>query len=297
MTKVHVFGDTGGHALQLFASLAEIGVDLETCEIPEGTAIVHLGDLIHRGPSSNTIVSKVDLLMERNPGQWLQVLGNHEFQHIEDGIDFWRCNCSQDTAWTIERWYEEETARIAWALEGVLPQKWTQGNRPTGQEELISSFLATHGGLTYPIWKQIGRPLHARDAAAALQANRSWYGDSVGEAMGANVFGVVGPVWAQAAVDTHSYWEMASRDGAKLPFGQLIGHSAPYDFERKLWYGTTSRIFRENAKVDQENRRTVSFVAGSAIICMDPGYGKELNPKLNPTQPYLSFEIEGDIHV
>ncbi len=111
--------------------------------------------------------------------------------------------------------------------------------------------------------------------------------------MGADVFGMVGPVWARAAGETYSYWEMASRDGASMPFGQLIGHSAPYDFERKLWYGNTSRIFRENAKVDQENRRTVSFVADSAIICMDPGYSVQTS---DLQQPYLSFEIEGELH-
>lgn len=296
MTSVHVFGDTGGHAVQLFASLAEIGVDLETWKIPEDTIIVHLGDLIHRGPNSNLIVSKVDELIRSNPGQWLQTLGNHEFQHIESGIDFWRCSCTQETAWTIEDWYDQDIARLAWGIEGVLPQKWTQGNRPQGQEELISSFLATHGGLTYPVWRQLNMRTSATEAAEEIQSRKDWYGDSVGEAMGSNHFGYVGPVWARAVGETYSYWEMGHRlDGASMPFGQLIGHSAPYDFERKLWYANTLKSFRETAKVDQKHRRTVSFVADSAIMCLDPGYGKELNHNLQPTQPYLSFEIEGTI--
>ncbi len=292
MTKVHVFGDTGGHGIQLFSSLAEIGVDLENWIIPEDVLIVHLGDLIHRGPASNTLVAKVDRLMENNPGQWIQILGNHEFNHIEDGPDFWACNCSQTTIWTLNDWYDEERAVIAHGIEGVLPQRWTEGNRPQGQEELISSFLATHGGLTYPTWELIGSPTSATEAARLLQADKNWWADSVGEAMGMNVYGRVGPVWARAVGETFRFWEMGHRlDGVSMPFGQLIGHSAPYDFARKQWFVTSSKEFRNTAKVSVEHRRTVSFVADSAIMCLDPGYGKELSQKLDPKQPYLSFEI------
>lgn len=291
MSRYHVFGDTGGHGLQLFAALAEIGVDLESWSIPEDIFIVHLGDLIHKGPASNTIVSKVDELIRRNPGRWLQVLGNHEFQHIRGGIDFWRCNCSQRTEDTIQRWYDGELARPAWAFDGVQPQRWTQGNRPQGQEELIRSFLASHGGLTLPTWKSLGSPAMAVEAAELLNRDAMFQARSAGEAMGANRFGAVGTVWARAAQESFHYWELEHRlKGTAMPFGQLIGHSSPYDFQQRRWWADTPRSFRQVARVLPEERRTVAFVAESAMICMDPGYGRELNPVSDPRQPYLSFE-------
>lgn len=292
-TKIHVFGDTGGHAVALFRALAEIGVDLESWTIPEGVAIVHLGDLIHKGPSSNVLVEKINGLLERNPGQWLQVLGNHELQHVEDGIAFWRCSCSPETELILEDWYESGKARLAWALEDVLPQKWTNGNRPLEQEQLITSFLASHGGLTYPIWKALGSPLTPCQAADRIQADRQWWASSAGLMMGGNVYGQVGPVWAMAGSEVYPYWEMAHRlEGVAMPFGQLLGHNAAYDYDQNRWWPSMPQSFRKGSKVLLAERRTVGFVANSAMICMDPGYEKA-TPQ--GSQPYLTFEIEGEL--
>lgn len=292
MTTVFTFGDTGGHGLQLFTALNEIGVDLETCTIPEGVVIVHLGDLIHKGPVSNTIVSRVDKLIRNNPGQWLQVLGNHEFQHIEEGIDFWSCNCSLETQTTIQAWHNEGLARIAWAVEDVLPNKWTNGNRPLGQERIVSSFLATHAGLTYPVWKSLESPMTATEAADGINANGVWCARAAGEMLGmSHKFGVVGPVWAKIATETFQYWDLeAKRSGVKMPFGQLMGHNAPFDFSSEKWWADVSKNFRTQAKVLTESRRTICFVADSVLICMDPGYGKKLDFQLHATQPYLEFK-------
>lgn len=291
MATVHVFGDTGGHGLQLFKALSTIGVDLETGEIPEGVIIVHLGDLIHKGPASNTIVSMVDKLIRNNPGQWLQVLGNHEFQHIEEGIDFWNCSCTPDTQATIQEWYSEGLARVAWAIEGVLPNKWTTGNRPVGQEELVGSFLATHGGLTYPLWKKLGEPDSATLAADRLNAKRSWCAGSAGEMLGmTNRYGMVGPVWAMASKETFHYWHLEwLKSHLKMPFGQLVGHNAPFSFDSGNWWGNVSKDFRKVSKVNLEDRRTVCFVAESVLICMDPDYTKDA---VSIEQPFLKFEIE-----
>lgn len=297
MTTVHVLGDTGGHGLQLFAALEEIGVDLESATIPSGVLIVHLGDLVHRGPLSNEIVAKVDGLIRNNPGQWLQLIGNHETQHLQGGLLFWdSCSCSNETVATLRRWHEEDLARIAWAIEGVLPQRWSPGNRPVGQDTLVSSFLATHGGLTLPIWSRIGRPQSATEAAEILVENTDWSFRSVGYAMGLERIGLVGPVWARAAAETFHYWEQEHRiEGVTMPFGQLVGHSAPYNFEQRRWWGNTSEQFKESAKVIVEARRTVSFVAENVLICMDPDYGVNLSRRTDPKQPYLSFEISEGI--
>lgn len=293
MTKtVHVFGDTGGHGIQLFAALAEIGVDLESWKIPEDVLIVHLGDLVHRGPSSNTIVSKVDQLIRRNPGQWLQVIGNHESQHLRGGISFWSCDCSNASVAILQAWQDEGLARVAWALEDVIPRRWTPGNRPLDQGGLGKSFLATHGGLTLPLWMGRGKPQTATEAANLLVEQTDWIFGSVGEAMAMQRFGFVGPVWARAATEVYHYWEMEHRiEGAVMPFGQLVGHSAPYDFAQRRWWPTTSKTFQENSKVVPGERRTVAFVADNVLICMDPGYGVKLDLREDPKQPYLSFEI------
>lgn len=297
MATVHVFGDTGGHGLQLFAALEEIGVDLESATIPPGVLIVHLGDLVHRGPLSNEIVAKVDELIRNNPGQWLQLIGNHETQHLQGGLFFWdACLCSKETVAILRRWHEEDLARIAWAIEDVLPQRWNPGNRPIGQDTLVSSFLATHGGLTLPVWANIGRLQSATEVAEILVENTDWSFRSVGHAMGIERLGLVGPVWARAAAETFHYWEQEHRiEGVTMPFGQLVGHSAPYDFAQRRWWANTPEELRRNSKVLVAERRTVAFVADSVLVCMDPGYGVNLSRLSDPKQPYLTFETREGI--
>lgn len=308
MPSVYVFGDTGGHGFQLFSALSSIGVDLANLKIPEGVKIVHLGDLIHRGPASDTIVSQVDKLIRSNPGQWLQTLGNHEFQHIVGGIDFWNCDCSLQTAAIIQAWYDEGLARIAWPIEGIVPQSsisasglssTSQSSEPLSASSSSSfryasgSFLATHGGLTFPIWQQLGEPSTATEAAELLNLKSGYYSTLVGESMGINRYGAVGPVWAMAVQETFKYWDLERlASGQAMPFGQLIGHSAPYDFSSQSWWSNVPLRFRESSKVYPRLLRTLTRVGDRAMICMDPGYGAQLGFADHPEQPYLKLKTE-----
>ena len=290
--RVYAFGDTGGHGIQLFESLTEIGVDLSTYSIPPAVLIVSLGDLIHKGPDSNELALTVDRLIERNPGQWLQVLGNHEFQHLQGGRFMRPCDCSPETIAILERWYSEGIARMAWALEDVAPRLWTRSEELPGRGGPVSSLLLTHAGLTRPIWESLGRPATATEAAAAIHANRLRYTKSIGEAIQLDLAGAVGPLWASAAGETFRFWELEhSRTGEPMPFGQLIGHNAPYDFSRGSWWPNVHQSFRDSAEVLLEERRTVALLAESVIVCLDPSYGDELDFSADPRQPYLSFEL------
>ena len=81
-----VFGDTGGHFTQLYNGLIDIGMTQDYV-LPKNTTIVHCGDLVHKGPASMEILHMIDEVKEKNPDQWVQIIGNHEAQYL-GGIVF-----------------------------------------------------------------------------------------------------------------------------------------------------------------------------------------------------------------
>jgi hypothetical protein len=74
-------GDVQGHADALEAALAAAGVDLSGGTIPGDVPIVQVGDLVHRGPDCDTVISLVDRFI-RLPN-WVQLIGNHEGTYLD----------------------------------------------------------------------------------------------------------------------------------------------------------------------------------------------------------------------
>ena len=80
--RVAVIGDVGGHLSELRRELVRLGADEETGELPADLTIVQVGDLVHRGPDSAGVVRLVDRHLRARPGQWIQLVGNHEAQYL-----------------------------------------------------------------------------------------------------------------------------------------------------------------------------------------------------------------------
>lgn len=282
--KNYVFGDTGGHAAQLFNALKGIGVDIDKGVIPEGVRIIHLGDLIHKGPDSSEILAVVDRLVRRNPTRWVQLLGNHEFQHIEGSPVFWKCDCTLKEVDIICTWFEMGLAAASFAVPTVASMKLEVSAKPKITIPDMG-VLFTHAGLTWEWWNSLGQPVNPVEASMHLNSLPVDLITVPGQMLGVHN-SRPGPVWAAGNSEVFNSWDVKPET---MPFMQMHGHTSSYMWGKGAWRRKDAgfKRFREATKLNPETRAVVTQLSGSLLVGVDPGYSKLADTK---TQPYLLFE-------
>jgi hypothetical protein len=271
MGVVAIFGDLSGHPAPLYPALESLGVDVAAGSIPDGVTMVQVGDLVHRGPGGDEAVALVDRLMATSPGRWVQLLGNHEAEHV-GGPAFGVCECSPATKATIRRWVRDGTVRLAVAVA------------PVDGEQL----LVTHGGLTRWLWVRMGQPADAATAAATIVG--SLYRNP-GQALAAGMMldGLAGDepgvLWPAAGDELYASWA-----GHDVPFGQVHGHTSAWDWGAQGWRPGTPPEAVAAAAVDLRARHTTVVLGGRAFYGVDPGYGVG-----EPGTPIVPFILQGDV--
>lgn len=288
--KLHVFGDTGGHSKQLIAGLESIGVDLKRFLIPKDTRILHLGDLIHKGPGSEYLVALVNILMAKNPGQWVQLLGNHEYQHL-GGPSFWRCDCTPEMVMIMRDWVEKGTAKTAYGSDNITPaEKLSLSARDTW-EPSNSSWLFTHAGVTYNFWKKHHSIKSASDLADKINSLNAKQVNNAGSILfGGPANFNAGPVWAIGVDEVYNSWN-TEKPNIEPPFNQVVGHTTPYSWNRKNWfaggYGNHFKDFKQNSKTNPDKRVVLTKMGEkSMMFSIDPGFSTHADIL---EQPHLSF--------
>lgn len=296
MTTYHVFGDTGGHYTQLFTGLQKIGMTSDLT-LPSDVIVIHCGDLIHKGPNSNMIISMVDRIMSKNPGQWVQLAGNHEAQYF-GGPTFWRDNkITSETVETLQQWYMDRLINFAYGI----PAGATIHNLVTSKRGFATPdkpILLTHAGLTQPFWEKI---LHSEEDVEKLAENINALPIQTVTTSGVMLEGVVyskgrslpvGPAWAHSVQEVWASWkpyEIEQEGCTELPFIQIHGHTGPYDFSRNMWWAGTYRWFKQLSRVNNERKTLLTQVGDSLHIAIDPCYDKnapdEPQPALKITTP------------
>lgn len=272
---VAVFGDLSGHLPPFEDALKRLGVDPRTATMPEDLVVVQVGDLVHRGPDGDAIVGLVDRMIEANPHCWVQLLGNHETQHI-DGPGYGECNCSLETADAIRRWARDGTARLAVGY-------WTDCYGPV---------LITHAGLTRDTWINLGSPKEVHDAAVRINQQ---FVDDRGAALapGRMLEGFRGTglppgvVWAAAGGELYASWS-----DRRPPFGQVHGHSSAYNWDTgKFTHDTPVRV-PSGATLDAEKRHLQFSIAKRPFWGIDPSFG-EATPS-RPLHPLVLHKRQVD---
>lgn len=283
--KNFIFGDTGGHMKQLFASLREIGIDPRAGTIPEGIRVIHLGDLIHKGPHSSLLLETVDRLIRNNPGQWVQLLGNHEFQHIEGSPYFWRCKCSIEDIGIINDWFDEDLASATFALESFSNLKLEVSARPSFSIP-NSGILFSHASLSWDWWNAYGRLNDPVDLSNQLNAASTWEITTPGEMLGVQGR-LPGPVWAIGNSEVFNSWKAHEEDS--MPFMQFHGHTTSYQWTTGRWWRTDKefRAFRNSTKLNPSTRAVITSLSDNLLVGVDPGYALKAD---NDKQPFVSFE-------
>jgi Calcineurin-like phosphoesterase len=283
--KNYIFGDTGGHGTALAASLVELGLDPMALKLPDDVRIIHLGDLIHKGPNSNVILELVDNIMAVNPDNWVQLLGNHEFQHIKGSPYFWRCNCSVSSVGIINKWWENKQATAAYALPAIINAELEVSKK---KDIIIPDLgiLFTHSGITHPFWEEMGKLGSAVEVAEAINSSPIKIVSRPGimlhnpHANNQNP----GPAWALGSQEVFLSWVKAQVD---MPFIQVHGHTAAFSWMHRNWYGGTPKLFKDATKLNMKARVSTTRLNNSLLVGLDPGFSEKIDLS---AQPYLFIE-------
>lgn len=258
--RVAVIGDIGGHADELRAELRRLGAG-DDGALPADLAVVQVGDLIHRGPDSAGVLALVDHYLSSRPGQWRQLVGNHEAHYLAPPIFSWPERLQPDAVATLRRWWAERSLRPAAAVVSE------------GEQLLI-----THAGLTSGLWRTLGSPADAVEAARVINELVDTDPQTLfrpgamlrGRSRAERRLGA-GPLWAEAHRELIVSW----LDGP-LPFSQIHGHSSVVD-----WQTGQTRLPAELASrltLDRQARHSSLQLDGGRIIGVDPNHGRAAHP-------------------
>jgi hypothetical protein len=263
--RIAVIGDVAGHLDELRTELRRLGADPTTGVLPADLTVVQVGDLVHRGPASDDVVALVDRYLTDQPGQWIQLVGNHEAQYLRAPVFEWPQRLAPKAAATLRRWWAGGQMRVA-----------------TSVRDGTESYLITHAGLTAGFWRSdLCAPQDAEQAAAALNALISTDENAVFRAgtmlLGRRCAGSAGPAWAAASAELLPSWR-----AERLPFSQIHGHDSLFDWRRGR-FPTASAELAERTVLDREAKHESTTLAGGRIIGIDPGHGAE------PSSPWRAW--------
>lgn len=250
---IAILGDVGGWYDRLDEVVGRLGGDPDQGTLPDDVVVVQVGDLVHKGPDSDRCVALVEQMHRNVPDQWVQLVGNHEASYLPGGVPGpWPDRLPDALVATLRRWKEAGLLRLAVAIDAG-----TDGQ-----------VLVTHSGLTRRRWEQLGQPVDAQAAAAAIE--RQWHRDPVaalrpGISLVATDPGVVG---ADAASELLAGWATAER----LPFNQVHGHTSGFVWEAGSWDPALPEALWGRAVADPTRRHTTVRWPGGWIIGIDPRY-------------------------
>jgi hypothetical protein len=249
-----VIGDVGGHLEDLRSELLRLGADPGSGRLPPDLTVVQVGDLVHRGPESARVVALVDRYLVEQPGQWVQLVGNHEAQYLGDPLFEWPERLGAETVATLRRWWSDGLMRVAASLR-------------SGD----ASYLITHAGVTTGFWRDtLGEPADVRQAEEALNALTGTRENELFRAghvlTGRRPNRAAGPIWAAAATELVPGWM-----DVWLPFSQVHGHTSLYDWQHQR-FRASADIARRTA-LDEDAKHETTTLAGGRIVGVDPGHG------------------------
>lgn len=271
---VAIFGDIGAHRAAFAGQLAGLGCDPATGYIPPNLHVAQVGDLVHRGPDSDGTLRMADRFMAASPGQWHQLFGNHEGHELGgprlDGFDG---QVGPEGQAILADWWKNRRAAMAVTFDTVEH----------------GPLLVTHAGLTRSMWRTIGSPHDAHEAAALLNRMVGVAPDLAFKpgAMLADERGRPhedpGVAWAESAQELLYPW---LRFGG-ASFGQVHGHSSIY-----RWSGSRPQVWAPPSIIDAVTRISTTRrhiwaeAGGQTFIGIDPGHGR------NPARSWGPLVLE-----
>ncbi|GAA3624947.1 metallophosphoesterase [Microlunatus ginsengisoli] len=250
-----VIGDVGGQRDALRGELARLGADPETGDLPHDLVVIQVGDLVHRGPDSAGVIALVDRYLHTQPGQWIQLVGNHEARYLAAPSFDWPERLDDESVATLRGWWADGLLLVAADLHDI------------GGEDI----LITHAGLTEGYWRRVlGAPADVGRVAQLLNAmigSRDELLFRPGQMLGGGRPNLAaGPLWASATTELMPGWLEAW-----LPFSQVHGHSSLYDWAQDRFL--VDRAIAGRTRLDLAARHAVTTLDRGRIVGIDPGHG------------------------
>jgi len=124
--------------------------------------------------------------------------------------------------------------------------------------------LVSHGGLTHGLWREIGSPATAQEAADALEElyrNTIYQGDSY--ALGHAPNFSANPIFADPLLETYPSWITAEEP---CPFGQIHGAANLNTTRGQLLRGETSSYFGWLDRVLYKPYGSIAEIKGTQFI-------------------------------
>ena len=271
-SRIAVIGDVGGHLAELQRELVRLGADEVTGELPADLTIIQVGDLVHRGPDSAGVVRLVDRHLRARPGQWIQLVGNHEAQYLTAPAFAWPERLDEESADTVRAWWSDGLMQVA-VVVGDADDR---------------DVLITHAGLTAGYWRQVlGAPIDAVRVAEALNVLIGDHDEVIFRAGQMLLGGApdlsAGPLWAAAATELVPGWL-----GAGMPFSQVHGHTSLYAWDERRFVAR-EEIARRTT-LDEPARHESTKLGAVRIVGVDPGHGRA------PGASWRAWEPAGRAH-
>jgi hypothetical protein len=260
-----IFGDIGGHYVPLKTALEKLEVDCDKFILPPDLAVIQVGDLIDRGPDSDSVLKLVDGFLNQDDSRWIQLWGNHEGRVI-GGPDFTEYYCreyptSDYMRKTLYNWRIKNKAQVAAGIDS----------------EEYGPLLITHAGLSSWWYEKFCKNLSVRSTVVTLNNMPFKLVSSAGSMLGGSAYWG-GPLWAECRSEVYLSWEVGK---VKPKFGQIHGHSSPYAFSKNKWRGDKPK----NCSVNEKSRKTFCQIKDKWFIGIDPALG-DYDPYF-PVEPLL----------
>lgn len=215
-SKTLVFGDIGGHFNEFERGLNSYGVSLLDLHIPKDFKIIQVGDLVHKGPDSDKLVSTVDAMTQKYGDQWIQLAGNHELPYISSQRRFYADRISEDSHRRL----------INMKYDGRLLK--AHSIKDSENED----YLITHAGLTYHNYQSLAKnKILSNSRQIAKRLNNSEWDDLIkaGVILGRPLSYRAGIFWAECVFEVYDSWR---REDKVANFNQIHGHSSVYNWSK-----------------------------------------------------------------
>lgn len=256
MGKVAVLGDIGGQYAIFQDAVEAIGGYPELGILPADTKLIQVGDVVRRHDSTDldsvACAAYVDLLMRNNPGQYIQVMGNHEMTALGGAVDAaWTLIDIDEADSRIRNWWDKKDVYLA---AGLI--------HSDGRETLI-----THAGMNSNYHSSLGghgmvdtvQKLNAMVGGHLSAFERPGYLVKKDYDRGADF------LWSLVGVELYETWY-----GKEMPFEQIHGHCCSYRWDTKEFWHDVPEQAKLDAVINEDERYIITVdPAGNTFRTVD----------------------------
>lgn len=243
---IAVLGDVGGQTQVYRDALSSLGINPDTCIIPDGLELIQVGDVVRFNHSlhldSLGCAEISDRLLRNNPDRFYQLLGNHDLALLGGVLD---------PHWKIVDLPESRPIVEAWWHEGIVDLSVTLVPEDKDERDILIS----HAGVGYNYWNHLGG-LDAQGTTKNLNALVStpvqdyeipgYLVTSDNNVNADSGWAIVGP-------EFHETWI-----GHEMPFNQIHGHACLMEWEGKKYWSDVSQEIRDTTVVNWDQRYTLT---------------------------------------